>query len=198
MYTKHRNNKNGIVWRCDNRSECSSMITISHNRQRIAKEPTTYVNHDPDWGRVEAKECIEAMKDRARSSRETSSIIQQGVIRTSSEANVMLPKKETIRRTFRSIRRENLPEEPANIEVIEDIPEIYKKTLDGQRWLLHYNCEDENKIIIFATDRHLRFLFNSRFWIMDGTFRSTPTVAYLEFGSRGGPASPTCSKGTIY
>ena len=77
------------------------MITISHNRQRIAKEPTTYVNHDPDWGRVEAKECIKAMKDRARSSRETtSSIIQQGVIRTSSEANVKLPKKEKLLELF--------------------------------------------------------------------------------------------------
>lgn len=46
----------------------------------------------------------------------------------------------------------------------------------GDRWLLHYDPEDEERKIIFTTDNHLRHLARARFWVMDGSFKPAPRV----------------------
>ena len=39
--------------------------------------------------------------------------------------------------------------------------------------MLHMNDPDENeRIIIFATDNHLKLLSRANYWTMDGTFKS--------------------------
>ena len=153
MYTKHRNQRNGIVWRCDFRSECSVCITVSNDRQTVIKEPPEHSNHAPDWGRLQAREHIEELKEAASTSREPiASIMQKNVERVSSEASMKMPKKETIKRTLRNVRKKNMPPEPRSINDLQNIPDRYTKTLDGDRWLLHYDPNSENKLIIFATD----------------------------------------------
>lgn len=177
MYTKHRNQRNGIVWRCDFRSECSVCITVSNDRQTVIKEPPEHSNHAPDWGRLQAREHIEELKEAASTSREPiASIMQKNVERVSSEASMKMPKKETIKRTLRNVRKKNMPPEPRSINDLQNIPDRYTKTLDGDRWLLHYDPNSENKLIIFATDRHLRYLLDASYWIMDGTFKSSPNI----------------------
>jgi len=60
-----------------------------------------------------------------------------------------------------------------------DISSRFKKTTDGQRYLLSdkVKCVDgnvEKRIIVYATDEQLRLLFTSSHIMMDGTFASCP------------------------
>jgi len=32
------------------------------------------------------------------------------------------------------------------------------------------------KMVIFSTDRHLKFLQKAKYWVMDGTFQSAPDI----------------------
>jgi len=177
MCTFHRTNKAGEVWRCNNRSECNVTVTISRNHEDVIKEPKNHENHSRDWGRVQAKECIEKMKTRAQNSREpTSSIVQREVAQISSEANMKLPKKSSIKKRIQEVRRGILPEEPKNLSAMGSIASKYTKTISGQRWLLYFDPDTTEKMAIFSTDRHLKFLQKAKYRVMDGTFQSAPDI----------------------
>ncbi|KAJ4437841.1 hypothetical protein ANN_13779 [Periplaneta americana] len=68
MYTRLRENKNGVVWRCDMRGGCNATVTLSEDGSSVVKEPSEHKNHSADWGRIKAKECLENMKARAGTS----------------------------------------------------------------------------------------------------------------------------------
>jgi hypothetical protein len=75
------------------------------------------------------------------------------------------------------VRRQSTPVLPSSIDF--DIPSRYKKTSDGQRYLLSdktqsINGNVEKRIIVYATDEQLRLLFTSSHIMMDGTFDSCP------------------------
>ena len=60
-----------------------------------------------------------------------------------------------------------------------DIPPKYKKTANGERYLLADRVQRcggvvQNRIIVFATDEQLRTLFTCSHIMMDGTFDSSP------------------------
>ncbi|KAJ4446817.1 hypothetical protein ANN_13515 [Periplaneta americana] len=59
MYTRLRENKNGVVWRCDMRGGCNATVTLSEDGSSVVKEPSEHKNHSVDWGRIKAKECVE-------------------------------------------------------------------------------------------------------------------------------------------
>lgn len=136
-----------------------------------------HVGHAPDWGSIQAKKCISEIKQAAKRSREpTATIIQEAIQNIDSETSQKLPKKESMKRLVRTVRRENLPSEPKTLDNLDEIPEEYRKNLQGDRWLLHYDPDDEEKMVVFATDEDLRYLFRSKYWIMDGTFKSSPAI----------------------
>ena len=60
-----------------------------------------------------------------------------------------------------------------------DIPQVYRQTVDGARYLLSDRIQRGNgtpvtRILVFATDEQLRMLFTSSHILMDGTFDSCP------------------------
>ncbi|KAJ4446889.1 hypothetical protein ANN_13590 [Periplaneta americana] len=132
MYTRLIENRNGVVWRCDMRGGCNATVTLSEGGSSVVKEPSEHKNHSADWGRIKAKECVENMKARAGTSREpTSVIIQNELQRISSEANVNLPKKPSIKKTVRRARKLHLPPEPRNIDELNVIADRYIERLEG-------------------------------------------------------------------
>ena len=105
----------------------------------------------------------------------TATLVQRAVAGTSKEAAVKLPAKASLSRAVRRVKRSTLPEDPQLITDLQEVDEEYTE-VDGQRWLLFFDPEAEDKIIIFATNRHLRYLSKARYCIMDGTFKSAPGV----------------------
>ncbi|KAJ4443618.1 hypothetical protein ANN_05292 [Periplaneta americana] len=149
LYTRLRENKNGVVWRCDMLGGCNATVTLSEDGSSVIKEPSEHKNHSADWGRIKAKECVENMKERAETSREpTSVIIQNELQRIASEANVNLPKKSSIKKTVRRATKLHLPPEPRNVDELNVIADRYTKTVQGERWLLYFEAEDNVKFII--------------------------------------------------
>lgn len=56
-----------------------------------------------------------------------------------------------------------------------DIPDDYKKTADGKRFLLvDETLIRRERLLIFASDQQLDLLFQSKVIYMDGTFSKTP------------------------
>lgn len=56
-----------------------------------------------------------------------------------------------------------------------DIPDDYKQTLDGKRFLLaDETIVRRERILIFSSDRQLDMLFLSPIVYMDGTFKKSP------------------------
>ncbi|KAJ4434516.1 hypothetical protein ANN_23078 [Periplaneta americana] len=101
-----------------------------------------------DWGRIKAKECVENMKTRTGTSREpTSVIIQNELERIASEANVNLLKKSYIRKTVRRAKKRHLPPEPRNIDELNVIADRYTKTVQGERWWLYLEPEDNGLFV---------------------------------------------------
>ncbi|CAF0869389.1 unnamed protein product [Rotaria sordida] len=74
-------------------------------------------------------------------------------------------------------RRLATPTLPTSIDF--DIPSKYKRTTNGERYLLndrvqHRDGKVINRIILFATDEQLRTLFTCSHILLDGTFDSSP------------------------
>ncbi|CAF1665620.1 unnamed protein product, partial [Rotaria magnacalcarata] len=55
-----------------------------------------------------------------------------------------------------------------------DIPTLYNHTINVERFLFYDKMRRNKRILIFATDDHLRVLFRTKHILMDGTFSSCP------------------------
>ena len=62
-----------------------------------------------------------------------------------------------------------------------EIPELYTLTDKGDLFLLYDSgIQSENqRILIFGSDRDLEMLSTSRVWLADGTFKTVPGLFYF-------------------
>ncbi|XP_052124774.1 uncharacterized protein LOC127749675 [Frankliniella occidentalis] len=174
MYTKHRQVKLGIAWRCDQRGACLGRIVVDQHDKVVTAADHT---HGPDWGRCKAAECVQDIKQAAGTSRaSTTSVIQPKVARVSTETTTKLPKNAALRKMVRRVKRQHLPPEPKSLDELDNIPRRFHVTLKGDRWLLYYEPEDEERMLVFSSNHHLKLLQRATYWVMDGTFKSAPKI----------------------
>ena len=68
-----------------------------------------------------------------------------------------------------------------------ELPAEFKKTNDGDRFLLYDSYEDESynldcgRILVFGTRENLRVLEKTDIWYLDGTFKVVPTIFFQLF-----------------
>jgi hypothetical protein len=110
---------------------------------------------------------------------------------SSHEIHPYLPSRDALRQSVKRLRRSGLPVEP---ETLEDliIPEDLTRTLDGSDFLIRDSNIGQDRILLFTTIANIRYLEQSAFWIMDGTFKTVPTIfrqLYTIHGSIGGNAN---------
>lgn len=110
-----------------------------------------------------------------------------------------LPERETMKRTFNKQRSMNFPRNPKSIAEIGDLPDEYKKALDGKEFLIYDSWNDdedeepEKRILVFATKDGLKKLARSPTLWLDGTFETAPdifTQIFTVHGEHGGEAFP--------
>lgn len=46
----------------------------------------------------------------------------------------------------------------------------------GDRWLLYFDRDEDERMIVFSTNHHLKLLLRADHWLMDGTFKSAPHI----------------------
>lgn len=98
-----------------------------------------------------------------------------------------LPEIENIRKGIQRERRRHLPSNPLSIEDLGDLPDVFKKTLGAENFLLYDSLNDGDfdlncgRILIFATRQNLQKLFLSEIWYLDGTFDVVPSLFFQLF-----------------
>lgn len=83
-----------------------------------------------------------------------------------------LPERENIKKSLRRIRRRNLPPNPTSIMELGEIPDIFQRTVTGDRFLIHDSENNlDGRVLVFSTKRNLELLALSEMWYLDGTFK---------------------------
>jgi len=98
----------------------------------------------------------------------------------SEDASVNLPAIDHMRRTIRHQRRDNeRPVNPVNRDAIPVLPLMYQLTANNEQFLLFDSgVDDENRILMFASNQAIQLLAISEDWFGDGTFRVCPEIFF--------------------
>lgn len=86
-----------------------------------------------------------------------------------------MPSKDAMRQQIKRVRRQNVMSEPTSLDSLF-IPEELKHTLNGEPFLINESEIGNDKILLFTTLANLRKLELAKYWIMDGTFKTVPTI----------------------
>lgn len=149
--------------------------------------------HTNDPAKEELGQVRQKIKERANEGTAPRRLISEETIGLSQEARGRL-KPNNLKRTIQRQRVADggLPTEPALSRGL-DIPERFKQTKDGQRFLLfdshgdddeEDDAEDENstpRIIIFSSQKQLEILERASYVHYDGTFKVSPNLFYQLF-----------------
>ena len=86
-----------------------------------------------------------------------------------------MPLCDALRKRITQIRKAEIPPEPQSIAEV-NIPESLRITLNGEPFLVKDHIIDQERILIFTTKNNIQHLSQATFWIMDGTFKTVPTI----------------------
>ncbi len=78
-----------------------------------------------------------------------------------------------MRPSIHCTRHRNMPPNPRMLKELEDIPDQYQRTLQGEQFLMFNSrqTEVEGRMLIFATQKNIELLCRSSTWFLDGTFK---------------------------
>ncbi|CAG8745632.1 3892_t:CDS:2, partial [Dentiscutata heterogama] len=101
-------------------------------------------------------------------------IVQDAIMSSPQNVYPYLPSSNSIRQTIHRVRHIDLSTEPSSLENLF-IPENMKTILNGLEFLISDSVVGQGRILVFTTVDNVRHLSRSRFWLMDGTFKTVPT-----------------------
>lgn len=94
---------------------------------------------------------------------------------TSGRVLAQLPERENLKRAIRRDRAKNTPPNPKSLEELNEIPDLYCRTVTNDNFLLYDSrANDEiptGRVLVFATRRNLEILRECDVWFVDGTFK---------------------------
>lgn len=184
IYRQNTTNITTQNWRCELKGcNGSASTAVSFQVGGTVIERRTH-NHPPDPARVEISTAVNRMlESAATSSNAPRRIISE--IEMSHEAQSLAPKRKSLsQRIVRKRRRleigyEAEPQNRASIHIPEKFRTVKHGVIDV-RFLLHEDDHDEhnedNRIIVFASDLMLDELERNDVWMLDGTFKVSPSL----------------------
>ena len=78
---------------------------------------------------------------------------------------------------MKRIRQAHQLPEPKTIIDIE-VPLVLQKTLNGELFLVKDSTVEEERLLMFTTKSNVEKLSHASIWIMNGTFKTVPTIFY--------------------
>lgn len=180
-YTKIRSSDELTFWRCKNRDTCKGSVTTNHYSS--PNLVITNVGHPHSHAAEDAEilmdRHVRGIKRRAMSNpnEPPAKIIDQELVsETNEEVLMRMPQRRNLLRSVSRYQNLNRPAIPSILNELEII-DPYNKTLEGERFLLYDSgVEDEDRLIIYATDDDLRRLCASEVVYCDGTFKCAPRL----------------------
>ena len=170
MYTKQKEMRNKIRWRCVQRALGCKGSIITTNEASSKEDPilTARHNHAPDVEAIEIAKCRNAMKERAANSHDKPSIIFAEAVRhLPLGAKAVIATEATIKRSIRRNRRLHYPPDPQSLEELK-IDGIWATTggVRPEHFLFYDNGPSAgSRIIAFGTKECLQFLNPPDIWM---------------------------------
>ena len=175
LFVRERTTGLNTIWKCDQVYTTKCRARVHTNQESITKRVGEH-NHAGNDARVKATKVINAAKEKAISTQETThSITTQAYIGVSQAVAGQLPTPQQLKRNIRNARSvaAQVPANPASLFQL-NIPPDYTVTHANQTFLLFDSNDGLDRIIIFSTQRNLQILASADKWYADGTFKSTP------------------------
>lgn len=195
----HKKNGSGDIVKCPARCKTNE----KDGKHYLAS--TSEHNHAPIIGEKICLQNSEFLKDKATSSNDINHLksfkLQRRSFISTTSIN-SLPTVNAMKKIINRKRRHDLPTEPANLEDVF-IPDKLKNTISQQLFLQYETnldftddkaTSDSDKeflgfssssqlqkfgnILIFCTIENLRYLGQAKYFIIDGTFKTSPSLYY--------------------
>ena len=180
LMVKDKNRNDLFYWHCEHKKtdiKCGAtastvLVGTEHHLRKHGEH-----NHAAEASKQIVLHTLGKIKESARQSHDhPSQIIQNTLSQMPQSCRPSMPSREALRKRIKRVRREELPPEPQSIDEFI-VPEIFKNTLSGEEnFLLRDSTVGNNRILIFSTAAEIRYLAQAMYWIMDGTFKTVPTL----------------------
>lgn len=174
-----------VYWRCEQwKKGCKARANV--NRDSVITLTGCHI-HDGNPAKLEVTEAVNAMKHLATTKRDAPrSIIASVAASLSKESSALLPSVSSISRSIRHTRAKDssvgMSVPLSLLDLV--IPAQYQKTCKGEKFVL-FDSLDEERVIVFGTERNLGLLANCTLWLMDGTFKIVPQLFYQLYSIHG-------------
>ncbi len=174
-----------VFWRCtrSRNSHCTGTVTTGPDDVILSTKDTH--NHPPSDAEVTVKKIVSTLKEQTQASiRPVPQIYQEEIQKiaaapNSEEVAARLPTLPAVKSSLYRRRRKLIPQLPATRADVHFEGE-WALSVKGENFLLAEEGADD-KIIIFATDDHLRKLAGADMIFIDGTFQTCPRLFYQIF-----------------
>jgi hypothetical protein len=179
MYTKKHVGKKQITWRCvKSNDKCvGSLKTDLGNLDPVPG--VAHNTHLADVDVVDAARCRSQMRERAAVSMDKpSQIVSTIAAQQRDDVNVRMQSRETTMRVLRNVRSRHRPRDPSSLDELIITGQWTQTTGENPKPFLTFDngTDAEERILVFATEKHLQQLAMSDSWFMDGTFGVAPTL----------------------
>ena len=185
MSTKRTKDGQFLIWVCEQRFKRKGRVWTAGYEGPIVKVLRKH-NHAAQAARPEALQIVEDIRNTATISNERPhQIVTTALNEGHANVVVLLPRKDSIKRTIRDVRNHN--DGPALPNHVGDliIPDNYRQIIiDGiaQPFVMYDSQQEQlpGRMLIFSTRRNLDLLARSQKWFSDGTF-STSSRLFQQF-----------------
>ncbi|XP_062704943.1 uncharacterized protein LOC134287313 [Aedes albopictus] len=136
-------------------------------------------NHPPNPLTVKCRKLRNELRQRSEGRLEPPTVtIRECAKEVSNEVQTMVSKPAQRKICQRSRQPAKYPKEPTPGNYVE-IPDSFKKTLDGADFLLAVT----ETALLFSTNDNIRRLSTAKTWMMDGTFATTAPPGFTQIYS---------------
>ena len=179
-YVQDKRGRDEIVyWKCESRDEFACNGRLRTDAGLIVAYVGSH-NHAPGATRAEVVKALTDVKEKAKSSQDSSHhIVTSATNAVSQEAVVQLPSGNALKRKVQRTRvtAGNVPPAPASLLDLQ-LPDRYLRTHTGDDCVLHDAGPEAGQLrcIVFASADSMRMLRDAKSFHMDGTFKCVPLL----------------------
>jgi FLYWCH zinc finger domain len=180
-YNKDKETELKTTYRCVNyqksKTNCKARIHLDVNGEIIEESSNPSHNHPGQAAAVESRAIVQKIKKTALKNPHLNpkAIISEEAQEIPDALTAELPYVRSITRQIRKARQ-TARTEPEIPQILSEfiVPEKFRRLKNGQKFLLQdTGTEDENRIVIFGTDKGVIKLKNYNEWYADGCFKVT-------------------------
>ena len=177
LMSKDKNRDDLYYWCCEKRKtlKCggfaSTILVDGEHRLRCTKEH----NHAPEASRKDVAVARDNIKRKAHETRNMpAQIIQDETNAVPGPSQPAMPSRDALRQIIKRARKQDMPTQPTSLENI-DVP-LALRNIDNEVFLVKDSAFNDERILLFTTSSNVALLKESVNWIMDGTFKTVPTL----------------------